>query len=78
VRTDTFVENRFGLNFRFQCWAFDFSYITRTKEQGLSASDNEFRFAVYLLGVGGPFGLGQHFSGPTPASVPAPAGVPVR
>ena len=71
LRTDTFVENRFGINIRFQCWALDFSYITRAKEQGLSASDNEFRFAVYLLGVGGPFGVGQRFSGPTPPSVPA-------
>ncbi len=73
LRTDTFVENRFGINIRFQCWALDFSYITRAKEQGLSASDNEFRFALYLLGVGGPFGVGQRFSGPSPPSVPAPA-----
>jgi hypothetical protein len=71
LKTDTFVENRFGIDFRFQCWAFDFAYITRTKEQGLSASDNEFRFAIYLLGVGGPFGIGQRFSGPSPASAPA-------
>jgi LPS-assembly protein len=63
VRSDTFVENRFGVGFRFQCWAFDFSYITRAKEQGLNARDNEIRFAVYLLGVGGPFGVGQSFSG---------------
>ena len=71
VRTDTFVENRLGLNFRFQCWALDFSYITRAKEQGLSASDNEFRFSLYLLGVGGPFGVGQRFTSAVPTSVPA-------
>jgi lipopolysaccharide assembly outer membrane protein LptD (OstA) len=71
LRTDTFVENRVGLGIRFQCWALDFAYITRSKEQGLSASDNEFRFSLYLLGVGGPFGVGQRFTGPTPASVPA-------
>ena len=72
VRTDTFVENRVGVNFRFQCWALDFSYITRAKEQGLSASDNEFRFSLYLLGVGGPFGIGQRFTSATsPTSVPA-------
>ena len=70
IRTDTFVENRVGVNVRFQCWALDFSYITRAKEQGLSASDNEFRFALYLLGVGGPFGIGQRFSSPGPAAVP--------
>jgi LPS-assembly protein len=73
IRTDTFVENRVGIGIRFQCWALDFAYITRAKEQGLSASDNEFRFSLYLLGVGGPFGVGQRFSGPTsaPAAVPA-------
>jgi LPS-assembly protein len=63
LRSNTFVENRFGVDFRFQCWAFDFAYITRSKEQGLIASDNEIRFALYLLGVGGPFGVGQRFSG---------------
>ena len=73
LRTDTFVENRFGVDFRFQCWAFDFAYITRAKEQGLNAADNEIRFALYLLGVGGPFGLGQKFgttASGTGASVP--------
>ena len=67
VKTDTFVENRFGVDLRFQCWAFDFGYVVRWKEQGLSAADNEIRFAIYLLGVGGRFGLGQHFSAGTPA-----------
>lgn len=69
VKTDTFVENRFGVDFRFQCWAFDFAYVTRSREQGLNAVDNEFRFAIYLLGVGGRFGFGQRFSaGPPPAT----------
>jgi LPS-assembly protein len=70
VRTDTFVENRFGLNFRFQCWALDFAYVSRAKEQGLTGSENEFRFAIYLLGVGGPFGVGQRFSSGGAAAVP--------
>jgi LPS-assembly protein len=70
LRTDTFVENRIGLNVRFQCWALDLAYINRAKEQGLTGSDNEFRFAVYLLGVGGPFGVGQRFSGSGAAAVP--------
>lgn len=61
LKADTFVENRFGIDFRFQCWAFDVFYVKRSKEQGLTAADNEIRFAVYLLGVGGPFGLGQRF-----------------
>jgi hypothetical protein len=67
IRSNTFVENRFGIDFRFQCWAFDFTYITRAKEQGLNATDNEIRFAIYLLGVGGPFGVGQRFSGASSA-----------
>src|SRR5712691_2703348 len=70
VRTDTFVENRFGLNFRFQCWALDFAYVSRAKEQGLTGSENEFRFASYLLGVGGPFGVGQRDSSGGAAAVP--------
>jgi LPS-assembly protein len=73
VRSNVFVENRVGIDIRFQCWAFDFAYVTRPKEQGLSSSDNQIRFAIYLLGVGGPFGLGQRFSGAGPA-----AGVPGR
>lgn len=48
IRAGAFVENRFGLDFRFQCWAFTVEYVTRSR------SDNEFRFAVNLLGVGGP------------------------
>jgi LPS-assembly protein len=67
VKTETFVENRIGVDFRFQCWALDFSYVVRSKEQGLNVVDNELRFAIYLLGVGGRFGLGQHFSAGTPS-----------
>jgi LPS-assembly protein len=63
IRSNTFVENRFGLDIRFQCWAFDFAYVARAREQGLNFSDNQVRFAIYLLGVGGPFGLGQRLSG---------------
>ncbi len=61
LKADTFVENRFGIDLRFQCWALDVFYVKRSREQGLNAPDNEIRFAVYLLGVGGPFGLGQRF-----------------
>jgi LPS-assembly protein len=48
IRAGAFVENRFGLDFRFQCWAFTVEYVTRSR------SDNEVRFALNLLGVGGP------------------------
>jgi hypothetical protein len=73
IRSNVFVENRFGIDLRFQCWAFDFAYVARAKEQGLNFADNQIRFAFYLLGVGGPFGMGQKFSGVAPTP-----GVPVR
>jgi LPS-assembly protein len=49
LRTDTFVENRFGVDIRFQCWAIAIEYVNRTRR------DDEIHFAVNLLGVGGPF-----------------------
>jgi LPS-assembly protein len=55
VESGTFVENRYGLDIKFQCWAVALEYITRFR------SSDEFRFTVNLLGVGGigsGFGLG--------------------
>ncbi|HEV8617244.1 MAG TPA: LPS assembly protein LptD [Methylomirabilota bacterium] len=49
MRTDTFVESRFGVDIRFQCWAIAIEYVNRARH------DDEMRFAVNLLGVGGPF-----------------------
>jgi LPS-assembly protein len=68
LRADTFVENRFGVDIRFQCWALDFTSVMRAKEQGLTSADNEIRFALYLLGVGGPFGLNTRFSSVAPTA----------
>jgi LPS-assembly protein len=48
TRTDTFVENRFGLDIKFQCWAFTIEYVSRHR------NEDEFRFSVNLLGVGAP------------------------
>jgi LPS-assembly protein len=63
MRSDTFVENRFGVDVKFQCWALTVEYVDRTAEGGFSRGDDEFRFAVNLLGVGGPIrthvGVGQ-------------------
>jgi LPS-assembly protein len=53
LKTDTFVESRFGLDFKFDCWAFSAEYVKRSRDitTGQSA-DDEFRFALHLLGVG--------------------------
>jgi LPS-assembly protein len=49
LRTSTFVENRLAVDVRFQCWSISAEYVNRLQR------DDEIRFAVNLLGVGGPF-----------------------
>jgi hypothetical protein len=51
VQSGKFVENRYGVEVRFQCWALIAEYVSRFN------SDNEFRFTLNLLGLGG-FGSG--------------------
>lgn len=53
LRSDTFVESRIALDFRFQCYAFTLEYVNRSRETGRRGED-EVRFALSLLGVGGP------------------------
>lgn len=48
LRTDTFVENRVAVDWRFQCWALTVEYVQRPRQE------DEVRFAVNLLGVGAP------------------------
>ena len=52
VQTGTNVESRFGLDFRFDCWAFSVDYIKRSPDRFGGSADNEFRFSLSLLGVG--------------------------
>jgi LPS-assembly protein len=54
MRSDTFVENQFGIDLRFQCWEISVVFIDRTREIGRTRADEELRFSVNLLGVGGP------------------------
>jgi LPS-assembly protein len=54
MRTDTFVENRFGIDLRFQCYEFSVVFIDRNREVGRTHADEEIRFSLNLLGVGGP------------------------
>jgi LPS-assembly protein len=48
VRRDVFVDSRVAVDFKFQCWAITIEYVHRERR------DDEIRFAVSLLGVGGP------------------------
>jgi LPS-assembly protein len=50
--TGTNVESRFGLDFKFDCWAFSVDYIKRSPDRFGGSADNEFRFSLSLLGVG--------------------------
>src|SRR5262245_39031229 len=48
IRSNTWVEARGGTELRFDCWALSFEYVHR------HGRDDEMRFALNLLGVGGP------------------------
>jgi LPS-assembly protein len=53
MRTDTIVENQFGIDLRFQCYEFSFVFIDRSREIGRQHADEELRFSLNLLGIGG-------------------------
>ncbi len=53
LRSDTFVESRFGIDLKFQCWALLIEYVHRDQEAASRSGENEFRVSVNLLGVGG-------------------------
>lgn len=57
LRADVFVENRFGLDLKFQCWAFTVEYVARNN------NEDELRFALNLLGVGAPITTGTRLGG---------------
>jgi len=52
LQTNTFVENRVGVDFKWQCWAVTVEYVHR------SVREDELRFAINLLGMGAPFVTG--------------------
>ena len=58
ARTDTFVENQFGIDLRFQCYEFSLVFVDRNREIGRLKADEEVRFSLNLLGVGGPIRTG--------------------
>jgi LPS-assembly protein len=47
AREGAFVENRYAMDVKFQCWGLTFEYVSRYQ------SDDEFRFSLNLLGIGG-------------------------
>jgi len=55
MRRNVFVENRYGVDLRWQCWAFTLAFVTRHDDE------DEVRFAVNLLGVGQPLRFGSRF-----------------
>jgi hypothetical protein len=57
LRADVFVENRFGLDLTFQCWAFTVECVSRNN------NEDELRFALNLLGVGAPITTGTRLGG---------------
>ena len=58
LRSDTFIENQFGVDLRFQCYEISLLYIDRGRDVGRNRADEELRFSVNLLGVGGPLRTG--------------------
>ena len=57
LRAEVFVENRFGLDLKWQCWAFTVEYVARNN------NEDEIRFALNLLGVGAPITTGTRLGG---------------
>jgi hypothetical protein len=56
VKTDTFVENRFGVDFRWDCWALALEYVDRNRAGGGGRAEDELRFSLNLLGLGASLG----------------------
>src|SRR5262249_30976798 len=52
LHSDTFVENRVGVDFKWQCWAVSVEYVRRNQRE------DEVRFAINLLGMGAPITTG--------------------
>jgi LPS-assembly protein len=50
LRRAEFTETRVATDFHWQCWALTVEYVNRARR------DDEIRFAINLLGVGGPIG----------------------
>jgi LPS-assembly protein len=57
LRTERFIESRYGVEVRFQCYSLTVEYVARSREAGRRGED-EIRLAVNLLGVGGPIATG--------------------
>jgi hypothetical protein len=72
LHTDTFVENRVGVDFKWQCWAVTVEYVRR------SVRGDELRFAINLLGMGAPISTGTGIGAITGATGPGPTAGKIR
>src|SRR2546427_4540055 len=52
VQPSAVVENRYGADIKFDCWAVSVEYINRSRDASGQRSEDEFRFSVHLLGLG--------------------------
>ena len=52
IQSTNLVETRYGLDFKFDCWALSLDYVRRAPDRPGKNPDNEFRFALNLLGLG--------------------------
>lgn len=52
IKSTSVVESRFGLDFKFDCWALSLDYVRRAPDRPGKSPDNEFRFSLNLLGLG--------------------------
>jgi len=68
IHTDTFVENRYAVDIKYQCWAFSLEYVQR------STRGDELRFAINLLGMGAPITTGTGIGSLTGATGQPTAG----
>ena len=63
LRNSIFTESRVGMELHWQCWALSFEFVNREQQ------DTEFRFALNLLGVGGPIGTSVGLGAITPGGL---------
>ena len=72
LNTDTVVENRFGVDLKWQCWAATVEYVHR------SVRGDELRFAINLLGMGAPFAIGTGIGALSSTTGPGPTAGRIR
>ena len=74
LRENRFLENRYAVDLKFQCFAITVEYVDRSSRLGGRSGEDEVRFAVNLLGLSSPIqtslGLGALTSGGGTSATP--------